>query len=43
MGLKSLPTPFNIASKAIGNISDFFKKKAEEKSSSRSSSSANGF
>ena len=29
--LRSLPTPFNIASKAIGNISDFFKQKAEEK------------
>jgi hypothetical protein len=31
MGLRSLPTPFNIASKAIGNISDFFKQKADEK------------
>ena len=31
MGLRSLPTPFNIASKAIGNISDFFKQKAAEK------------
>ena len=31
MGLRSLPTPFNIASKAIGNISDFFKQKAIEK------------
>jgi len=29
--LRKLPTPFNIASKAIGNISDFFKQKAEEK------------
>ena len=31
MGLRSLPTPFNIASRAIGNISDFFKQKAAEK------------
>jgi hypothetical protein len=31
MGLRSLPTPFNIASRAIGNISDFFEKKAAEK------------
>ena len=31
IGLKSLPTPFNIASRAIGNISDFFKQKAAEK------------
>ena len=31
IGLRSLPTPFNIASKAVGNITDFFKKKAAEK------------
>ena len=31
MGLRSLPTPFNIASRAIGNISDFFKQRAKEK------------
>jgi hypothetical protein len=29
--LRKLPTPFNIASRAIGNISDFFKQRAEEK------------
>ena len=29
--LRSLPTPFNIASRAMGNISDFFKKQAAEK------------
>ena len=29
--LRKLPTPFNIASKTMGNISDFFKQKAEEK------------
>ena len=31
MSLKSLPTPFNIASKGIGNIKDFFEKRAIEK------------
>ena len=32
IGLRSLPTPFNIASKAIGNISDFAKAQAKKAS-----------
>ena len=30
MGLRSLPTPFNIASRTLGNISDFAKAQAEK-------------
>ena len=43
MGLRSLPTPFNVASKAIGNISDFFKKKAEERKAAQEAAAQKAF
>tara|TARA_Y100001973_G_C5103578_1_gene283965 strand:- start:15 stop:836 length:822 start_codon:yes stop_codon:yes gene_type:complete len=43
MGLKSLPTPFNIASRAIGNISDFFKQKAKEKAAAEAAAAQTAF
>jgi len=38
--LRKLPTPFNIASRAIGNISDFFKQKAKEKAEAEAAQKA---
>jgi len=41
--LKKLPTPFNIASRAIGNISDFFKQKAKEKAEAEAAAAQKAF
>ena len=43
MGLRSLPTPFNIASRAIGNISNFFEKKAAEKAAAEAAAAQTAF
>ena len=41
--LRKLPTPFNIASRAIGNISDFFKQKAKEKAAAEAAAAQTAF
>ena len=40
MGLRSLPTPFNIASRAIGNISDFVKEQAAKRAEAQAKAAA---
>tara|TARA_R110000796_G_scaffold244258_1_gene367241 strand:- start:19 stop:714 length:696 start_codon:yes stop_codon:yes gene_type:complete len=41
--LRSLPTPFNLASKGLGNIKDFFEKKAAEKAASEAAAAQTAF
>ena len=40
MGLRSLPTPFNIASRALGNISDFVKEQAAKRAEAQAKAAA---